>query len=139
MSDSVSRAGMWFCGIVIVLMVLLLAVDGGLSPAAALDRWVGTALIQGIPVGFTILVNPGIGASWEWRFQGIQVASGPLAATVTGSRVNGTLITTGGAIYEPGVCCRPCLFSGSIAGNRVDGTFDPVSCEGAGTFTLIKR
>jgi hypothetical protein len=128
-----------FCGFVMVVVSVLLAVDGGISLAPALDRWAGTAVLGGIPVGFIVLVNPGIGASWEWRFGGVQLGSGFLAASVSRSTVNGTLFTTGGAIFEPGVCCRPCNFTGSIAGNRVDGTFDAVSCDGSGTFVLVKQ
>ena len=30
-------------------------------------------------------------------------------------------------------------FNGSIAGNRVDGVFDPASCAGGGTFFLVKQ
>jgi hypothetical protein len=122
--------------------MLLLAVDGELSPAVALDRWVGSAVVLGLPINFTVLVNPGISASWEWRYSGVVLGSGPLAATVSGSRVNGTIFTTGGAAFQPGVCCRPCNFTGTITGNRVDGTFDPVSCSDdgtGGTFTLVKQ
>ena len=138
MPSTAKRIGL-FVGLVIVMVALLITVDGGISPAAAVDRWVGTAVIEGFPIAFTVLVNPGDGASWEWRYQGIQLGTGPLSATISGSRVNGTLVTTGGAIFEPGVCCRPCFFSGTIAGNSVTGSFDPVSCEGNGSFTLVKQ
>lgn len=139
MLDSATRSRMSLCGLVILLAIFLLAVDGGVSPAAAVDRWAGTAVIEGTPVAFTVLVNPGVSASWEWRYQGVQLASGSLSATVSGSTVNGTAFTTGGVIYQPGVCCAPCNFSGTIAGNRVDGTFDVATCGGAATFTLIKQ
>lgn len=140
MLDSGRRTHISLCGLVILLAIFLLGVDGEVSPAAALDRWVGTAILGGIPVGFTVLVNPGIGASWDWRYQGVQLASGSLAATVSGSSVKGTAFTTGGAIYQPGLCCAPCNFSGTIVGNRVDGAFDPVSCGGGGgTFFLLKQ
>jgi hypothetical protein len=124
----------------LLVTVLWVVVDGEVSPAAAIDRWVGNAVgPQGITLAFTVLVDPGRSASWEWRFGNLQVASGPLAATVSGSTVKGTLFLTGGAIFDPPFCCRPCNFSGTIAGNRVDGVFDPVSCEGEGTFFLVKQ
>jgi hypothetical protein len=128
----------WF---VIALVIFVLAVDGGVSRTEALDRWVGTAVASagGITVSFDfiVLVNPGIGASWEWRFLGVQILSGSLAATVSGSTVNGTAFVTGGVAFVPGIL--PCNFTGNIAGNRVDGTFDPASCGGEGTFVLVKQ
>jgi hypothetical protein len=133
-----------FCCFIIILALVTLAVDGEMSPAAALDRWTGTAVVQGFVVNFTVLVNPGVGASWEWRFNNVVLGNGPLAAFVSGSRVTGTIFTTGGAVFQPGVCCRPCNFSGTITGNRVDGVFDPRTCGddgtgGGGSFTLTKQ
>ena len=139
MSISAGRIRMSLWGVIVVLVVVLLAFAGGLSPAAAVDRWVGTITIEGVPVAFTVLVNPGVSASWEWRVRGVQVASGFLAASVNGSQVTGTLFTTGGAIFEPGVCCRPCNFSGTIAGNVAQGTFDAVSCDGSASWVLVKQ
>lgn len=75
----------------------------------------------------------------EWRFAGIVLGSGPLAASVSGSTVNGSLFLTGGVAFEPGSVFAPCNFTGTIAGNRVDGTFDPASCGGTGTFVLVKQ
>jgi hypothetical protein len=129
-----------------ILIAVLLSLDGQISRAAALDRWVGTAVFseQGatFAVDFTVLVDPGRGASWEWRFQGVQLGSGPLAASVSGSTVNGTLFITGGAGTQVPGCCRPCDFNGVIIGNQVNGTLDSASCSdsgGSGTFTLVKR
>ena len=128
----------WF---VIALVILGLAVEGGVSRTEALDRWVGTAVAsaggQTVAFDFIVLVNPGVSASWEWKFRGVQILSGPLAATVNGSTVNGTAYSAGGVAFVPGI--PPCRFTGTIAGNRVDGTFDPVSCGGTGTFFLIKQ
>jgi hypothetical protein len=131
-------------GLVSVFVALLLVLDGQVSRAAALDRWVGSAAFSDSvpPADFIVLVNPGVSASWEFRFRGVVIGSGPLAATVSGSRVVGTLYTTGGAVVRSGTCCRPCNFRGTIVGNRVDGTFDPATCsdDGAGgAFTLIKQ
>ncbi len=88
---------------------------------------------------FIVLVNPGVSASFEWRFRNIQIFTGPLAATVSGSTVTGTMFPTGGVATQQGLCCRPCNFRGTIVGNRVDGTVDPVSCGGEGSFTLVKQ
>jgi hypothetical protein len=130
---------MWFCRLVIILAIGLLALDAALSPASAADRWVGTVQGDGVTLGFTVVVNPGDGASFQWTFGRTVIASGPLAATVSGSRVNGTLFTTGGIVFKPGVCCRPCNFSGTIFGNTVNGSLDPVSCDGSATFSLSKQ
>jgi hypothetical protein len=130
----------WF---VVILVVVVLAVDGGVSRTEALDRWVGTAVVsadgESFSLDFIVLVDPGRGASWEWRFRGVQLMSGPLAAFVSDSTVNGTLFVTGGLAAQDPLCCAPCNFSGTIAGNRVDGVFDPVSCGGTGTFVLVKQ
>ena len=134
-----------FGWLVVAFVVFIFAVDGEFSRTEALDRWVGTANIsaQGVtlPVVFTVLVNPGVGASFEWRFRNVQIFTGGLGATVSGSRVTGTLFPTGGAAAQADpLCCRPCNFKGTIVGNRVDGTFDPVSCGGdGGTFFLEKQ
>jgi hypothetical protein len=139
MLASAGRVAMWSCGLIIILAITLLAIDGAVSTAAAVDRWVGTAVLNGIALNFTVLVNPGDGASWEWRYRGTLLAGGPLAAFVSGPQVNGTLYTTGGAVASAN-CCSPCNFSGTIAGNRVDGSLDPITCGGGGgTFTLIKQ
>lgn len=126
-----------------ILVVAVLAVDGEVSRTEALDRWVGVATISGegvvLPVDFTILVNPGVSATWEWRFRGVQLGSGPLAATVSGSRVDGILFVAGGLMAQDPLCCVPCNFTGTMAGNRVDGTFDPNSCGGTGTFFIVKQ
>jgi len=128
----------WF---VIALVILVLAVEGGVSRSEAVDRWEGIAVAsaggQTVAFNFIVLVNPGVSASWEWRFRGVQLLSGPLAATVNGSTVNGTAYSAGGVAFVPGI--PPCNFTGVIAGNRVDGTFDPVSCGGQGSFFLIKQ
>ena len=124
---------------IIATVALLLAVDGGISPAAAVDRWVGSVVLNGTPVDFIVLVNPGVSASWEWRFRGVQLASGFLDASVSGSTVKGTLFTTGGAVYQPGVCCRPCSFSGRIIGNHAEGTTDAASCEAIAPWVLDKK
>jgi len=130
---------------VIALAVLILAIDGELSSTEALDRWVGSATVSAegvsLPVTFIVLVNPGVGASFEWRFRNVQIFAGPLAADVFGARVTGTLFpVSGAAAQNDPLCCRPCNFRGTIVGNRVDGTFDPVSCGGdGGTFFLIKQ
>ena len=129
--------------LVFVLVFVLLAVDGGVSRAAALDRWVGTIAFatSGLTVDFIVLVDPGTSASFEWRYRNVKIFTGALAANVFGSTVTGTLFPTGGlAVESDPLCCRPCNFRGSIAGNRVDGTMDPVSCGGGGgTFFLIKQ
>jgi hypothetical protein len=129
--------------LVIASVIPALAIGGAVSPTEALDRWVGTATISagGIatPLDFTVLVDPGRGASWAWRSGSTEVASGPLAAYVSGSTVNGTLFTTGGLAARDPLCCAPCNFSGTIAGNRVDGVFDPGSCKGEGAFFLVKQ
>src|SRR5262245_29719459 len=97
-----ARVPLW--GLFAILVVVLFSVDGEISQAAAIDRWVGTANLSAlgfsVPVGFTVLVNPGKGASWEWRFQGTPILTGPLSASVSGSRVTGTLFSTGGAAFE---------------------------------------
>jgi hypothetical protein len=129
--------------LIVSLAVIGLAVDGGLSPAEATDRWVGTlvASANGLsaPFVFIVLVNPGVSASFEWRFQNAQILTGGLAATVSGSTVTGTMFPTGGVAAQQALCCRPCNFRGAIVGNRVDGTLDPVSCGGEGTFFLVKQ
>ena len=130
---------MWLFALIIVCVSVILTVDGAFSPAVAVDRWVGTAIIGGFPVVFAVLVNPGVGASWQWVAGNVVVGTGPLSAAVSGSNVTGTLFTTGGAIYQPNVCCAPCNFSGTISANQVSGRFDPVSCGGTGTFVLIKQ
>ena len=126
---------------IFAVVVFMLLVDGEFRRTEALDRWTGvaTATAGGItvPFNFIVLVNPGIGASWEWRFQNVQILSGFLDATVSGTKVQGAAFSTGGAAFTPGI--PPCKFSGTIIGNRVDGTFDPVSCGGEGTFVLIKQ
>jgi hypothetical protein len=126
----------WLGGFILVLVVLFLVVDGSVSKSEAADRWVGTAVISAsgttIPVDFIVLVNPGVSASWEWKYFGVHVLGGALAATVNGSRVTGTLFTSDALV-------APCNFSGTINGNHVDGTFDSNSCGGNGTFFLNKK
>lgn len=143
MLDFAKRTRMPLCGLVILFAIFLLAIDGEVSRAAAVDRWVGTAQISAdgitVPVAFTVLVNPGVGASWEWRYRNALLGSGPLAATVSGSRVNGQLFLTGGLAFDPSSFFVPCNFSGSLTGNQVQGTFDEASCGGNGTFVLIKQ
>jgi hypothetical protein len=140
-----SRRYSWarFCGLVTIFVIAVQSYDGANSSAAALDRWVGTVSNGVRFLNFEVLVDPGNGASFQWRGQGnVLVASGPLSASVSGSRVDGTLFTTGGLIFVPGECCRPCNFSGTITGNRVDGTLDPISCTDDGSalvFTLVKQ
>lgn len=125
---------------IIVIAVLIMAVEGGISSAAAVDRWVGSIVLEGIPFTFIVLVNPGVSASWEWRFSGVQIASGFLSASVSGSTVKGTLFTTGGAVTQTATpCCRPCNFSGTIAGNHAEGTVDPVTCDGSASWSLDKQ
>ena len=132
-------------GFVIVLIIFALAVDGAVSRTEALDRWVGTATVssEGITLtfDFTVLVDPATGgASWEWRYAGVVVASGPLSASVSGSTVNGSLFFTGGTAFDvaPGDY-TPCNFTGTIVGNQVNGTLDQGSCGGTGTFVLAKQ
>jgi hypothetical protein len=127
-----------FCGLAIIFALSLLAVDGAISPAAAVDRWVGTFFLNGPAITFTVLVNPGGGATWEWRRGSIQFATGPLQAGVLGSQVRGTLIVTGGVIAG-GTCCRPCDFTGTLSGNRFDGALDADTCGATAPFTLIKQ
>jgi hypothetical protein len=143
MRDQARYAGTrsrWF-GILFAVVVLALA--GGVSRTEALDRWSGPAVVSAegttIQFDFNVLVDPGKSASWEWRFRAVQIASGPLAAYVSGSTVTGTLFITGGLAARDPLCCAPCNFSGTIAGNRVDGVFDPGSCGGTGTFVLTKQ
>jgi hypothetical protein len=129
---------------VVAVLIIGLTVDGSLSPAEASDRWVGVlvASADGItaPFTFTVIVNPGVSASFEWRFRNVQIFTGPLAATVSGSKVTGTMYPTGGIATQQALCCRPCNFSGVIVGDRVDGTLDPASCGGnGGTFFLVKQ
>jgi hypothetical protein len=134
---------MRFFGLFILIVVALLAVDGVLSLAAALDRWVGTVNFPEGFLAFVVLVDPGKGASFEWRGRNnILVASGSLIGAVSGSRVDGTLFTTGGVIFRPGVCCRPCNFIGTITGNTVNGALDADSCSDRGVaapFSLVKQ
>jgi hypothetical protein len=141
MSSHARRALMRRWWLAIIFVIFMLAVDGEVSRSEALDRWAGTAQVSAgglsAPFDFIVLVNPGVGASWEWKFLGVSIMSGPLAATVNGSKVEGTAFVTGGAAFTPGI--PPCNFTGTIAGNRVDGAFDPVSCGGTGTFFLIKQ
>lgn len=143
MAGQARHIGMRLGWFVIALVILVLAIDGVVSRTEALDRWVGTATISAAGIttslDFTVLVDPGRGASWEWRFGSTRLASGPLAATVSGSTVNGTLFIAGGALFKPGVCCEPCNFNGSIAGNRVDGVFDPASCAGGARSSSSSR
>jgi hypothetical protein len=82
--------------VLVILVITLLAIDGAVSTAAAVDRWVGTAVLNGITLNFTVLVNRGDGASSEWRYRGTLLASGPLAVFVSGSQVNGILYTRAG-------------------------------------------
>jgi hypothetical protein len=136
MSNSGGLARRWLGGLVLALVALILVVDGGVSQSEAVDRWVGTAIIAAegltVPVDFIVLVNPGVSASWEWKFNRVHILGGPLAATVSGSKVVGTLFTAEALV-------APCNFSGTIVDNRVDGVFDPVSCGGQGTFFLVKQ
>jgi hypothetical protein len=129
--------------LVVSLVIIGLALDSGLSPAEASDRWVGTLLLSAngttAPFDFIVVVNPGVSASFEWRFQNLQIFTGALAAAVSGSTVTGTMFPTGGLATQQALCCRPCNFRGTIVGNRVDGTLDPVSCDGVGTFFLVKQ
>jgi hypothetical protein len=122
-------------------VVSLLAIDGEVFRAEALDRWSGIAVASAggrtAAFQFNVFVEPGVGASWEWRFAGVQILSGPLSAAVSGSAVQGAAFVTGGVGFVPGI--PPCKFSGTIAGNRVDGVFDPDSCGGTGSFFLIKQ
>jgi hypothetical protein len=136
-------ARMRFACLFIALVVVVLAIDGGFSRTEALDRWTGTAVVtaQGVsvPVNFTVLVNPGVSASWEWRVGSLLLGSGPLAATVSGSNVSGQLFLTGGLAFDPNSLFLPCGFRGTIAGNQVQGTFDEASCGGSGNFVLVKQ
>lgn len=131
----------WF---VLASVVIMLAVDGGISRTEALDRWVGTAVLsadgQSILVDFIVLVNPGVSASWEWRLRNRVIGSGPLAADVSGSTVRGTLFFTGGLLTQDPLCCRACIFSGTIAGNSANGTYDSSTCGGDNsTWSLAKQ
>jgi hypothetical protein len=110
-----------------------------MSPAVALDRYVGTSDLGGVTTDLTVLVEPGVGASWTARFRNVVLASGPLAAFVSGSTVEGILFITGGVVVQDPLCCRPCRFTGTITGNRVDAVFDEASCGGPGTFVLTKQ
>ncbi len=138
------RVSMSLCAIALGLF-LTLAVDGELSPAAAFDRWVGAVVVPGAGTAFDfiVLVDPGRSASFEWRDGGnVVVFSGPLAASVSGSRVTGTLYPFGGVATQNSSCCRPCNFRGTISGNRVDGAFDSATCTDDGsvaTFFLLKQ
>ena len=138
------RASVSLWAIVFVLVCAFFAVDGELSRAAALDRWVGQVVLlaSGFVLDFIVLVDPGKGASFEWRSQGVVIFSGPLAAQVSGSRVTGTLYPFGGTATNNPNCCQPCKFSGAISGNRVDGTLDPATCTSNGVidpFFLVKQ
>src|SRR5262245_22643956 len=86
--------------LVIASILIMLAADGGASQADALDRWVGTAVLSGdgrsVLVDFIVLVEPGVSASWQWKFRNHVIASGPLSANVSGSTVTGTRFITGG-------------------------------------------
>jgi hypothetical protein len=137
MSGSATRPRIFPWVFIVVIVTLLLAVDGGTSPAVALDRWVGTVVINGVPINFTVLINPGVSAAWEWRFGGVQLASGFLSATVSGSSVSGTLFMTGGALFQPGI--PPCNFSGTVSGTHAEGTADPVTCQGNAFWSLDKQ
>jgi hypothetical protein len=125
--------------VIVIVAVALLAVDGGMSTAAAVDRWQGTIVIGGNPIAFTVLINPGVSATWEWRFRGVQLASGFLTASVSGSTVTGTLFTTGGVVFQPGACCAPCNFSGTVNGNQAQGTGDAATCGEASPWVLTKQ
>jgi hypothetical protein len=136
-------ARMRFACLLVALVAILLAVDGAVSRTEALDRWTGTAVISAnglsAPVNFIVLVNPGVGASWEWRVGSVVLGSGPLAAPVSGANVSGQLFLTGGLTFEPNAIFLPCGFRGTIAGNQVQGTFDETSCGGSGNFVLVKQ
>lgn len=138
------RAAVSLWAIAFVLVCVLFAVDGELSRAAALDRWVGQValLASGVVLGFIVIVDPGKNASFEWRSRNAVVFSGPLSAQVSGSRVTGTLYPFGGTATAAPDCCQPCKFSGTISGNRVDGTLDPATCTSNGVvdpFFLVKQ
>jgi hypothetical protein len=147
MSGQASFARMRVGAFVIALAILTVVLDGTASKTEALDRWVGPLVLsdgdQTVILDFIVLVDPGRGASFEWRFRSTQIFTGGLAANVSGSSVTGTLFPTGGlAVASDPLCCAPCNFRGTIVGNRVDGTLDPRSCSdggGTGTFTLTKQ
>jgi hypothetical protein len=112
----------------------MLLVDGQVSRSEAVDKWVGTltGTVNGVTAtfDFIVFVNPGVSASFEWRFRNTLLASGPLAATVSGSRVSGIMFFTGGLIAQDPLCCTPCTFSGQIVGNTASGTASKDQCGG---------
>ena len=138
------HARMWLGWFVVASALVMLAVDGEVSRTEALDRWVGTLTISANGVtavlDFIVVIDPGTSASFEWRFRGVLLASGPLSATVSGSYVSGTMYFTGGLITQTPGCCVPCNFTGTIAGNSASGTGDPTTCGAdGGTWVLVKR
>jgi hypothetical protein len=133
------RAQTWLGWLVVASAVLMLAVDGEVSRAEAVDQWVGTITISGQPLDFLVFVNPGVSASFEWKFRNVVVASGPLAATVSGSKVQGTLYFTGGLVAQDPLCCAPCNFAGEIVGNTASGSSDEASCGERSSWLLRKK
>ena len=133
------RARTWLGWLVVASAVLILAVDGEVSRAEAVDQWVGTITISGRAIDFLVFVNPGVSASFEWRLRNVLIASGPLAATVSGSKLRGTLYFTGGAVAQDPTCCAPCNFSGIIIGNTASGSSDEASCGERAPWNLRKK
>ena len=136
------RARTRFGWLLIAAVVTTLAVHDRVSGTEALIQWVGTATIsangQTEVVDFTVDIHTGKVAGFQWRSRSLDLvlAKGPIFANVSGSTVNGEMRFVGGSLFN---CCRVCYFTGVIAGNRVDGTFDQASCGGnGGTFTLFR-
>ena len=136
------RARMRLGWLIVAAVVTMLAINGQVSGTEALIQWVGTATISANGktevVDFTVDIRTGKEAGFQWRSRSLDLvlARGPIFATVSGSTVNGEMRFVGGSLFN---CCRVCNFTGVIAGNRVDGTFDQASCGGdGGTFTLFR-
>jgi hypothetical protein len=128
--------------LIVAAVVVTLAGHGRVSGTEALIQWVGTATVSANgktqAVDFTVDDFTGKAAVFEWRpqSQSIVLARGPISAGVSGSTVTGELRVVAGSLLG---CCRVCRFTGIIAGNRIDGTFDKASCGGdGGTFTLFR-
>lgn len=132
MRVSAKQLAVFSLGLVVVL--LMVVVVGVTASEAQVTRFVGTATLTAdgvtFAVDFLVTLAPPTSFTWEWSFRGVVILSGVLSGTQVGSNVSGTLFAAG---------LRPCHFTGVITGNRVDGTFDPVSCGGTGTFVLFRQ
>src|SRR5262249_38622645 len=104
-----------------IICAVAVAAGAGGAPraradAASVNQYVGT--ITGtdrlgtgstVTLAFEVDVIPGDGATFVISSGGVVVASGVVLATVSGNKVSGVLVTTGGAATRDPArpCCQP--------------------------------